>query len=403
MNVSQKTKSYIIAALTILAVFIFLMCDTSYMMIRQRGVLKIACNLCAVLFLLILKRPKITLRSLLPLMAVATVPLLWCAFSHDLKQTAILLLAIGTGWAVAEALERADFQEIFLKIMSFLSVYSLITLFIFLVFPKAFSVFPIIENWDSIHYISRNAVFSIIVDTVIGIRNYGIFWEPGAFAVLLSIALWIELYAKEKLNLKRIVLYVVTIATTLSSLGIITAGILIFGLFFDKRVPKKAKIAIVVIVVGVFGTLPFFDYGLGLLKALFKKFIVIDASSAARISSVTVVGKLFFTSPIFGVGTIGFGDHLVREGLTTATFTFLNLLAKFGVVGALAPIAGTFAYFFKRKAKLIIKLLMVAFALAIFFSEAFEQIPIFYTLAFYGMKELPVKNIFKKKEAADEG
>lgn len=399
MKCNGKIKTLAVTALLTLAFLAFMLCDTSYVMIRQSGFLRLALNFLAIGTLLIIKRPKITLRTVIFLLGTITVPAIWSVFNGDVKQVVIVIAAAVVGWAVSLSFRIDEFEELFSKIMTFLSVYSLITFALYLFVPSFVKCFPLIENWTDIVYFSHNMFFSVITHCENNVRNYGIFWEPGAFAVFLSIALWIELYRKEKINVKRVAVYLLAVATTLSSLGLITAGALVFGLLFDKRVSKKVKIGIVIATLILAAILPLSELGRGILKAFFKKFFVMDESSSGRLASITNVGKIFISSPIFGVGLTNFKNAITGMGMKAAAFTFFNLLALNGVIGAFLPITGIFLYFSKKDVKTIVKVILVLFALGLFFSEAFEQIPIFYALAFYGLQKFPLEKLVKKKEA----
>lgn len=65
------------------------------------------------------------------------------------------------------------------------------------------------------------------------IRNCGPFWEPGMYAIFLNIALFINLFVlKTKLWSRKNIIFMIVIATTVSTTGIICVMIILFLRFF---------------------------------------------------------------------------------------------------------------------------------------------------------------------------
>lgn len=67
-----------------------------------------------------------------------------------------------------------------------------------------------------------------------------------------------------------------------------------------------------------------------------------------------------------------------------ATFTFINLLATYGLIGGILPIVGCFKFFCKNIKGFIPVLAMLGFAVMIFSTENFMQITLLYIMMFYG-------------------
>ena len=150
---------------------------------------------------------------------------------YNTKQMIIMVAAFSIGYLFTLFVSYQEFKEIFSLIIRFLAVYSLVAFAISLIFPESIYLLPEVVRADGESF--RNAIFSVLSESSYLKRNIGIFWEPGAYSIYLNVALFFELF-EEKFNLKRVILYAVTILTTFSTLGIICMVVL-FGAFLTTN------------------------------------------------------------------------------------------------------------------------------------------------------------------------
>lgn len=83
------------------------------------------------------------------------------------------------------------------------------------------------------------------------IRNTSIFTEGPMFSLFLSISLLIELFLKEKINIKRIVILVMAILSTFSTSGYIILAMCILGKIINNKSKKNKFIKIIKLLVEI--------------------------------------------------------------------------------------------------------------------------------------------------------
>jgi len=377
-NKSQKHHSKLLFCLF----FILLVCDSSFVMQKQMsGTVRIVIDLIAACGIFALIRPKITQKSLLSFFLLIIFPVFWLVFSGDVKQTIIVCVSIFVGWIVCVSISQNLFLIMYGKAMMFLSVFSLISLFTYELLPFVIKAFPIAHQ--NAYYVSYNLIFSVITQTGDLLRNYGVFWEPGAFAVFLCIALWAELFFQET-KLINVIIYITTIITTFSTFGLITCFMLLITyLFRNKSINNKIRNMIVLFL--FFAIVWLVLYGESFINEIFGKIINMNESATTRWNSIVYVGQLFLSAPVFGVGISRFLDFSEEYLSGMATNTFMNCIAMHGILGGSIPIIGSLRFFVKVKAPSLSKLMLFFFGILLFSTQAFEQISLFYAFVFYGL------------------
>lgn len=104
-----------------------------------------------------------------------------CVIAANLvKQSYIIVIHILTGFAVSLFIKKDDFIDKYLNIICFLALFSLVTFIINLLAPQIIYSFPAILSRGEYTY--YNLFFSVVTNNDYVVRNYGFFWEPGAFA-----------------------------------------------------------------------------------------------------------------------------------------------------------------------------------------------------------------------------
>ena len=130
-------------------------------------------------------------------------------------------------------------------------------------------------------------------------RNSGPFWEPGAFAVFLCIALILNIMTKNKIIDYKNIVFIITIITTISTAGFL-ALFVILALVYLLLKPSLKKVILLLPMIGLFTALiinlPF------MLPKIQNNIIIADNNNTSRFGSALSDYKLIAENPIIGYG-----------------------------------------------------------------------------------------------------
>jgi len=315
---------------------------------------------------------------------------------YNTKQMIIMVAAWSIGYLYTLFVSYEEFKEYFYIIIKFLAIYSLITFALSILFPSLMDFLPYVErNGTSYH----NAIFSIVSDSTYVTRNFGIFWEPGAYSIYLNVALYFELF-ENKFDLRRVILLAATILSTLSTLGIVCMAILFCAfLTTDNKVTSK-RIKGLVLVAGAFGLVFLVIYGGDFIYHVFNKLKfsgnTVNDSTAVRINAIIYPFNTFLSEPYFGVGYDQYLFIQERFCDNMATCTFINWLCLFGVVGGIIPILGCLRFFTVNNHKFVTNCALFVFTMLLFSTENFIIITFIYMLIFYGFNKRSETGLLRK-------
>lgn len=395
-NTTSKSRFTLRNLIIIASVFLLICADSAFYLVNTKtGFVRMLIDLVAI-FLLALAKGRISRnnKSTFIFFIMISVSVLSGMMTGELKQTIIIIEAIAIGWLFANIVPYSDFKRFYVRIMIFLAVFSLITFAVSIVAPQLIRLLPqIVRQEGAKNY--YNAFFSVINDSAYVLRNYGLFWEPGAFSIFLNIALFIELF-QQKSSVMNVAVLFLTILSTLSTLGIACMLVLLIGYVSQRKafVHKNIKVLILLLMFGfalylVIGGEDFIFHVLGKLKKNNGK---INSSTSVRIDAVIYMGKAFLSSPLWGVGYARFLHIQETNCSGMATFTFINLLATYGLIGGIPPIVGCLNFFRKNIKGIIPAFAMFGFTIALFSTENFMQITFLYILMFYGFCAKEITN-----------
>lgn len=272
--------------------------------------------------------------------------------------------------SVAVNLNQQKAVTIFVKIVSILAGISVICFFGQQligtgIFPS--SLFPYI-NWGRGHW--GYLIYSYTEDQ----RNYGIFYEPGVYQVLLNSALYLllfrndELLLKEKSNQKNLILILIAIATAGSTTGYISMIILLVGFLIKKHNThtklKKYERQLILIVLLMICFIAF-DYIRNGSNSFFSMYVIeklnetnittgnfnYDTSGGARLFIIDQAMDALRTNPLFGVGSISLSNAIANEfwsGFGTGNVLF-NTIATKGLVTLLITIVPVFYIAYRNR------------------------------------------------------
>lgn len=295
------------------------------------------------------------------------------------------MAAITSAMLIITTLSKEEYIESFTSIMMFLAICSLVTYILFIVAPSVVYRFPI-HTWRMGRTQFANMFLAAVpVSMNDYYRNFGIFYEPGIYQIFINIALLFELFYRNT-NVKRVIVWVMTIITTLSTNGVISCGILLFayglklvGRTSDKQAKKRRLRFLVLGTALVFCFIYF--YGTGVIdNRLFNKFTTTRTSGTIfdRLNAITYALDKFFSDPIFGVG------HTHLQDAYNITFTPLNWFMFYGFLFGLAANVFYCKFVHDLNEKKGIKIVLSVFLLSILTSQNVAREWFVWCIVFYG-------------------
>lgn len=318
-------------------------------------------------------------------------------------QVIILILS----FLLVKEIKFSTFSYLFLKFIYFFCLVSIIAIIFVLFVPSILNYFPVITNIGGVR--SYNLYLTLISegDGHSIPRNAGIFREPGVYMVYLNIAIIINLFWNEKVNNKYLLVYLLTVISTMSTAGVIISASLILLSLFKNRNNKLSHDKFFV----AFFFISAIVY-LVLNEAIFVKiFGKLESSSASyistlsRISSLIIPIKIFFDSPLWGSGLSSFSSEFLNYSTAyfgipfstsvNATNTFTNKFATYGFLFGMIFIYSIFNFSKKVYAKRGKKISIILFLLflAMFSNEDMRYSLLFNMLVFYGLFPLDEESL----------
>lgn len=163
------------------------------------------------------------------------------------RQVLALLLRLIIALIIISYVNFEEFSKVFIDIILFISFFSL--LFMLIIKLDIQSFLPIAHWKGGGNY--RNFIVFCIRESFIKnkiYRNFGLWWEPGAFQVFISLA-FIFSIINNTITLKKYFIFLLVIISTVSSTGFIVFGLLsiIFWSNFLKLSKQKFLILIIIL------------------------------------------------------------------------------------------------------------------------------------------------------------
>ncbi len=278
-----------------------------------------------------------------------------------------LLLAVFLSYFV----KLRDVARYYVVILTALGAYSVLAAYILRmgVDRGAYAV-PVFQN--AVGFEFHNFFLSVVPDTYVKNRNFGIFREPGVYQFFLITALYLNNYEVEwkkdwQLWLINGIL-AATMVSTFATGGVAEMALLAVVLFFDKKWYRSKKIcaaaialvlcaaAVVAVSIAQKNALYWEIYSMAV-----GKFVNGQDSSVERIEAVAVDLSLFLHHPLFGA-KLAEVLHAV-ENNTTST---MILFAAFGFLTGAVNTEAWIVLVWKRERKLWVNLVLLVVLFASF-------------------------------------
>lgn len=255
-----------------------------------------------------------------------------------------------------------------------------------------YNYFSKIPSLDSFSYVSGSGLNVILYSVqpasmsiqydFLPPRNCGFAWEPGAFAVYLCMAIYINLFmSKSDANSKkRLWILVFALLSTQSTTGYIIALVILFYYFLNRDLNIMVLLLplVVILLIAIF-SLPFMSD-----KILFvyeqineiETMVVnsIDRGSSyapGRFASFVIAFRDFVNNPVLGLATVSQESWTYKIGASISPISGLgNLLAQYGIVGFIFFITLTvkssllFAKHFDYKGNLLLFFLLLLISIS---------------------------------------
>lgn len=277
--------------------------------------------------------------NLILFLLIMAMTLFSCLRDGDLSNNLLLLAAVLAGYLVFVFFSPEEFARVFGNVVQLLAAVSLPVFTLSVLAPNLIDRLPLLASsyMDQAGAQVHNAFFAVGITHSMASRNCGITWEPGAFSILICVALYLALLFPRKGNTSRIILLVITELTTLSTMGIaVMCAILLLMHSGDKSVKKSVVVAVVVMALLAASAFGLMDY---ILNALFSKLEGLVSGSQAlsvttqdRLNAVIYPLSAFADAPVFGVGYTEFLEININQCNGVATNTFANWFALMGCI-----------------------------------------------------------------------
>ncbi|WP_395050184.1 hypothetical protein [Flavobacterium sp.] len=255
---------------------------------------------------------------------------------------------------------RYRFFVIYEEVMYYLCIISLFFWSLHQIIPEqltsfidsfAFSKPGSINVKSNIIFYTINDI-SVVNDYVVNLgyfnlfRNSGFAWEPGAFAVFISLAIYIH-FIKIKFNKlinKRFLMYLIALITTFSTTGYGIFIVLIMFYTYNQHIKYRSIYLFVSVIMGVYVlSLSFMSDKIISLSQenttnqLVESSINNDTKYAPqRITSFIIDYQDFLNNPILGYGGHNKEMWTAKLGAEIATISGIGkLFARFGLVGVI--------------------------------------------------------------------
>ena len=153
----------------------------------------------------------------------------------DFETIASRLVSVVVAFFIVTYYDKKQYISVFNKVIYLIAVVAIITEVVAYSIPSLFNLFPTVvntANYSFSYFFIGSMRYSFLGSKLI--RAGGIFWEPGAFAIYLVIALMFELFFVEKTKTKRLVVYALTLLLTFSTTGYIAFAFNDSFHFFNK-------------------------------------------------------------------------------------------------------------------------------------------------------------------------
>lgn len=310
--------------------------------------------------------------------------------------------------AFTRKLTLYEFAVCFDKIMYFLSAASLVGFFLFLIGRPYLSFLPTFTNSVGTEF--YNCILFFVPKSSALFRNYGLFREPGVFQMFVILALMMQFGVVKTADAKKILVYIATVLTTLSTTGFFALGIIFLIMLFKRRVQNVKSfqlvlcVSAIVLVIAAVVSPDFINQAI--VKVFGKLANTSRYTTIARMGSVFINLRIWMDNFWLGAGLTQLSDlfpaycmQMYGHALVHNTNTLLIQFASHGVFYGFFWCYGYWRLA-KRLGENIFEILMYCgIFVIIFIGENLTFSAITYILLFYGVNTIKTKIVLGKSYA----
>lgn len=318
-------------------------------------------------------------------------------FNPDIDQYVIFIILLFLALTYSAIVTFENFVRIFINIMIIFSVISLLLFVVHKIFPGFFLIFPIYQNSTGL-IVHNLLIFFEPIPTIN--RNFGFFWEPGAFAFFLSIALFFMI--QRRYSFFRMLIIIISILSTFSTAGYINLILLLFFFIFInfhrfyssgfeillKRFFIIGTLGIVVLTISNY----YFSYE---LSWVFDKLLILFDSdltnpsfstTTVRLNSFINAFNIIINNPLIGVGYNSFyfsSQNVFVQNLVT----FLNWIMIFGLPFGLFYIFSYTSIFYNKEYNIFLNIFVIFIQLIFISSQDLHRNMFILILLYHGFNK----------------
>lgn len=365
------------------------------------GTVKTILMIISVLPLCFFENFKIKKNSILLFCYLTIIIILSALRDTEIGNSILLLVPIFCAFMLNSAFKEDKIINTFCNNITFLAAYSLIVYIIAWIAPSIVTSFPILPN--AYNTPIHNLGLSVVPSGVSIIRNYGIAWEPGAFALLLCLAIYGQIVGYSSLNKHKIIINILALITTFSTMGYAVFAIIMITTRFRTWSVASRSYSNKLLLLVVLGLtcLLLISY-IEIYEVAFAKLSGFSfneknpETTQARLNAIIYPGAAFLSSPLFGVGYDVFSIINKTVCNNVATNTIVNWFAILGLAMGLPCIYCYINALIKPsnylKLGFILKIILIAAFILLVSTESLLRISLVYVIIFYGCS---AKNLTK--------
>lgn len=300
------------------------------------------------------------------------------------------IIAVLAAYSIAKYCTLEEFAAVFCKFVYIVSWVAIVIEILAYVLPSVVYAMPSIVNTAG--YSHATCFFGSLATSNISkllIRANGVFWEPGAFAVYLNLALFFRLFVLKAQRTSQLLVYLAALIITFSTAGYICFAFLmiVYILFFNpgrvnskpKRVMALLSLAAVIVVF----------VSTEITTLLFGKILNQENTTMVRWYSFVGGFQVAAAAPFVGIFSNNIRDAL-REyaaesgGMLTNTWTYQ--FAAYGFPFGILFTWFSYKFFAKFGFKKIVAIFLFVFLLLSYVGEMFySYLP--FVFVFYGLRK----------------
>jgi len=291
----------------------------------------------------------------------------------------------------------ADFARVFFNCLFYLALISLIFYFFFIVPERQMLFLPydVAGEFKKINIVLHTFYY---LDSASSGRNAGAFWEPGALAGYLALALFVGLIIKDKTRIAwyKVVTIILALVTTYSTMGYIALFIVIMAYLYQKTRPFGHLSGNIILLIAAFLISSGAFVASKEIPFLADKIVeqVEDAEAGEERSEINRFGNALYdfsflqVRPIVGwsanIETRGLLDNQALEITRGQGNALTGFAVRFGLIGWIFCFAYFFRGFFVLSGSPVIGAIGFVLMCVMLTTEKYLNYPLIMTLFFLG-------------------